>query len=239
MERKHKYIQFPLLMIRELFTKRIEIINNIIRYGIYKYSTKLEYDLENVARQLMYGFYNKRIDLSHDLEAAIERYISEGKLTVDEKTEYEHHGEKKTSGKGFIKGNFNPFDEMCDLQEIFKQDTDFLNQSIEYYQMSQSYKSLEVSGNPAYTLEAGKEIDNTIPDHEPFPMINNNLLFDFRDTNKTESDIAQFAAYIAIRSILGKKPYCKTNKKMIVARMFGYASPKHLPDKHNCCIFVL
>ncbi len=46
----------------------------------------------------------------------------------------------------------------------------------------------------------------------------------------TEFDIACLLAFLAIRSILGKKPYCKTNKGLIVARMFGYTSTKNIKD---------
>ncbi len=47
---------------------------------------------------------------------------------------------------------------------------------------------------------------------ELYPMVNLKLIFEFRDSEKSEFDLAQFAGYIAIRSIKGKKPYCKTNK---------------------------
>ncbi len=49
--------------------------------------------------------------------------------------------------------------------------------------------------------------------------------------DKSEFDVAQLAAYVSIKSILGTKKYVKTNKAHIVSRMFGYSSVKHLPKE--------
>ena len=56
-------------------------------------------------------------------------------------------------------------------------------------------------------------------------------LIDYFKNEKSEFDIALLLAYMAIRSILGKKQYVKTNTKHITARMFGYSSHKAIPDE--------
>lgn len=218
MASNERYIQFPLLLIRELFTDKRAVIDNIFNYGIYKYSTKLNFKVYDVARQLIYAYYRKRSDLSKDLLMAIENYIDEEKIDIDE--DY----------NGFVgTNNFVAETEIQQILELFEGDKDFKDMAIEYYQIHTSLYSLNlIDKYPNNTLKQGKKIDSTIPDREPFPMISTSLLFDFRDNNKTEFDIAQFAAYIAVRSILGKKSYCRTNKQMIVSRMFGYASNKQM-----------
>lgn len=54
------------------------------------------------------------------------------------------------------------------------------------------------------------------------PMAYMSKLIDFRDSEKSDYELRQFAFYMGIRSILGIKPHVKTNKEMIVARAFGY-----------------
>jgi len=57
------------------------------------------------------------------------------------------------------------------------------------------------------------------------------MLFDYYQNPKTEFEIVCLGAFLGVKSIIGKKPYAKSNKKMIFARMFGYKSPKELPNK--------
>jgi hypothetical protein len=64
---------------------------------------------------------------------------------------------------------------------------------------------------------------------QPFTGIEKDMLFDYYKNEKSENDIIYLSAFLGIKSIIGTKPYCKTNKRMIHARMFGYNTPKELP----------
>ena len=238
MESKETYLQFPLFLIRGLFTDKEKTINDIIRYGIYRFAKRQKFNLYDVAKQLMYSYYRKQGDLTNDLLKTIEGYISNEMIDIDE--DY----------NGFVGAlnQFNPGTAIEQLLNIFGYnamtdeineencDNDFYSKAIEFYQIKQAYNFLGITGDYDNCLKVGKQIEKTIPEHEPFPPISKSLLFDFRDKEKTEFDLMQFAAYISIRSILGTKTYCRTNKEMIVCRMFGYASKKHLPDKMNPAI---
>lgn len=85
-------------------------------------------------------------------------------------------------------------------------------------------------------LTNARAIEKVIAKNEPYCMINRNLVFEFRDKEKTESEIAQLAMFIAMRSILGQKLHCKTNKQLIVSRMFGYKDAKHAGTCMNIAI---
>ena len=54
--------------------------------------------------------------------------------------------------------------------------------------------------------------------------IDKDIIFDYYRNKKTEFEIAAFCAYCATKSILGTKTFCKTNKFLIHARMFGHNS---------------
>jgi hypothetical protein len=221
METKERYLQFPLFLIREMLVNKEDTINKILMYGIYKYSTKFSYSVEDASKNLMYYYYRKKRELTGFLSKEIERFINSDLLVLDE--DY----------NGFQGTEFEPVFELEQLETIFETETEFLNRVIEFYQMQLSYNSLGISGNIEQSLKIGKEIEKQIQAGEPQPMISKSLLFDFRDKEKSEFDLIQLVAYIAIKSILGKKQYAKTNKNHIVSRMFGYPSIKHLPDKQK------
>ncbi len=218
-----RYLQFPLCMLRDLFIDKKITIDKIIVYGLYRYAKKQDYDLPNVARQLMYCYYRKQSDLTNDLRRMIQRYIDSKKIYFDE--EY--------SGFSRIGSEFKAELELDQILPLFETDKTFKEKAIEFYQIRQAYSFLGINGNFDSCLKHGKEIERTIPANEPYPSINKTLFFDFRDHEKTEFDLMQFACYIAIRSILGEKSYYRTNKEMILCRAFGYKSNKELPATMN------
>ncbi|MCA0229825.1 MAG: hypothetical protein LCH91_05135 [Bacteroidetes bacterium] len=66
--------------------------------------------------------------------------------------------------------------------------------------------------------------------------VNKAIVFNFMGNPKTDFEIAVFCAFCGLRSIIGTKPYVKTNNGLLLARMFGYASVKEfeaLKEKHS------
>ncbi len=212
-----KYVQFPLFLIREMFIDKKEAIEKIFNYGIYNYSTKYHYQKREVAKQLIYDNY--RGNLSTILEFQIKALESDI-IGIDECAVFDN------------KGEYDPSFELFELERIFSVNDELYKNAVEHYQMHMAFKSLGITGNIEQTIKSAKEIERQLPEHEPMPMISKTHLFNFRDNVKSEIEIAQFVAYIALRSIIGgKRQYAKTNKLHIVSRMFGYASHKHLPKK--------
>lgn len=78
-------------------------------------------------------------------------------------------------------------------------------------------------------IVTAKQFLNRIPDKYPTIGIEKDMLFDYYKNDKSDFDIICLSAFLGIRSILGKKPYDKTNKSLIHARMFGYNTAKELP----------
>lgn len=71
-----------------------------------------------------------------------------------------------------------------------------------------------------------KEIHNSVKKGTPFASVRLKMLWNYYDNPKKEADIAYFCAFCAIKSILGDKGYTKTNKNLIIARMFGLVDIK-------------
>jgi hypothetical protein len=60
----------------------------------------------------------------------------------------------------------------------------------------------------------------------PFTSVVTNILINFYDKETyTNFELLQLAAYLGIKSLLGKKSWYKTNKKLVLARAFGYSKP--------------
>ena len=229
MNNNEKYLQFPLFLMRDLIFNKEHSINDIIKYGLYRCAKRIDCDLIKVARQLMYDYYRHKGKLTSYLYKSMNKFIKNEELNLNE----DYDGFSST-GKEFLAEI-----EIDELHQIFANNPEFKERAIEYYQMHAAYEFLGVTGNTGIALERAKEIEQTISKNEPMPMVRKTLLFDFRDQAKSEEELIQFAAYLGVRSILGKKDCCKTNKNLIVSRMFGYSSIKQIPNNLQPPIKVL
>jgi len=79
-------------------------------------------------------------------------------------------------------------------------------------------------------IKNAKSILSNMPEKYPIAGIDKNMLFNYYRNAKTEFELICLGAFLANKSIIGKKLYDKTNKEMIHARMFGYTSSKDLPE---------
>jgi hypothetical protein len=223
-----KFLQFPLFLWRNLFTDPYvrpnikNIVNDIFDVGICRYAEKLvcnhKVSPDEAARQLMYDYSRNPTALTSELIDKIKYYIARNELTISEDNGFTECWTK-----------FEPFFEIEELNKIFKNDNDFaektikhtaIHRAIRFYELKSYISNLERFSNYQKILEI-------IPERDPWPMINIELLLKLYEP-QTEYELSQIAGYIGINSILGKKPYWKSNKKLILARMFGYSTYEHL-----------
>jgi hypothetical protein len=85
-------------------------------------------------------------------------------------------------------------------------------------------------GNALRAYNEGEDIYNSLPPNLPMTGINKDVLFDFYKNHKTNDEIAVLLAYLAIKSIIGKKPYDKCTDNYLIARMGGYRKIEDMPD---------
>jgi hypothetical protein len=218
MEDKARYLQFPLFLLRTYFEDRTATLNNILVYGIYKYSTKFDYKDDDVAKHLIYANYNHRTKLPVDLLKKLDSLDSDI-IGLDDY-------------RGFADKIFAPEAEIAEIFKAFNSDDKFYKDSIEYYQICLAVKSTQVTtGSEKSILEKAKKIEQKIAPKESMPMVSVKLLFDFRDNEKSNFEDIQLLFFLAIKSILGTFDFVKTNKKLILARAIGYKSHKELPSE--------
>lgn len=212
MDNEAQYFQFPLFLLRDLFTDKKKTLDQILEYGLFNYSKSFDCDDTDVAKQVVWGFY--RGGLPTRLKKKLDDYIRKEVIYLDEECSC------------FDIDGFNPENEIYEILNIFKIDNEFLVQSIEYFKMNKSLRYFNIKGDIEDCLLVAKKIEKLIPEKEPYVMINRSRVFDFRNNEKTVLEIAQLAMFIAMRSILGRKKYCKTNRKLITCRMFGFRNIK-------------
>jgi hypothetical protein len=78
----------------------------------------------------------------------------------------------------------------------------------------------------------GLELFNNLPPGTPKVSLKSSLVWGFNNNGKDEFQISVFLAFAALKSILGAKPYGKTNNSFMLARMAGFSKPgKPLPEQ--------
>lgn len=78
-------------------------------------------------------------------------------------------------------------------------------------------------GSNSNTLKNGKLLNNLYSSNTILTGIRLSIFWDFFKNEKTEFELITLLAFLGIKSILGTKPYCKTNKEFLFNRMSGNA----------------
>lgn len=87
----------------------------------------------------------------------------------------------------------------------------------------EAFEYFGITGNADDAFKRGQELYDSF-DRPVLVSVNKDIIFDFYQNPKTDFEIAVFCAFCGLRSIIGTKPYVKTNNALLLARMFGYRS---------------
>lgn len=128
-----------------------------------------------------------------------------------------HINSKKFFKEAFVVGTYSYSKTLKGSEEKCYRD------AIEFFR----FKQEDVS----FLIINAKQVLNRMPAKYPTVGIEKKILIDYYKNDKDDSDIMCLAAFLGIKSIIGKKLYCKTNKGLIHARMFGYSNVKELPKQ--------
>lgn len=220
MKEKYKYFRVPVNLLQGLAESKKETLLNCAYYGVFSLTqTKkvTEKDEQVFIEQFVYAYYNTPDTLTAELMEKMDEYTENGMFTPD----FDHKG---FTASGKRKLNVN--NEICELDRIFYNDAEFKDLVIEYGKLKDAFNFYGIKLDVGI-LDWIQEMD--IPDNSPMLMIPQQKLNEFlSDDTKTELDVMTFATYLAIRSILGKKTYCRTTKEMILARAFGFRNMAEL-----------
>jgi len=235
-KREYRYIQFPLCLLKETYPDPVRGLELMIAYGIVHFAIKQKYKMQEVVRQLFYDYYRNGSRMQHDL---YERFgeLEDGKNIIFD--------DNACFGRGYI---FDPTDtnELEYILKHFEADPQFKEMAVLNYQLHQATEFLSAEPQSFDCLiadfneaEANEKAFKIKYGNDAMPMCKLSQLYSFRDN---PSDIALIRAYIACRSIIGRKACARTTKSVIVMRMLGAKSKvvlKDFLDENTKPIFVL
>lgn len=112
----------------------------------------------------------------------------------------------------------------------------FLGNNIERFIEAAKYYNVGLQGTEKSCYKRGMELFNSIPDKSPKVGINLPMYWEFRSDTQSQFDIACLTAFLALKSILGKDDYCKTNNALLWSRMDG--NSKTVNDKSELSPFT-
>ncbi|SDF23458.1 hypothetical protein SAMN05421636_1251 [Pricia antarctica] len=78
-----------------------------------------------------------------------------------------------------------------------------------------------IGGDNITTFKEGKKIFKMVPDGSPMVGLNIEIYLDYFENEKNDFEKACLLGFLAIKSILQNKPYCKIDNKFWLSRMDG------------------
>jgi hypothetical protein len=111
----------------------------------------------------------------------------------------------------------------CKTSMSFGEDVDKFGDSLRYFGY-QNKSSLEINFFKA------EQLYDDIPIVVPMTGVSIQVFKDFCFQPKTKEQIAVFLAFIGLKSIIGRKAYCKITNQYFLARMGGFACIKDVPS---------
>lgn len=214
-----KYITVPLSVIKRLYTHPKTAMSDIFDIGIYNTAKYQDVDETNSIKQTLYCYY--RGGLTKELHSRFDELVENEVFSPD--LDY----------SGFRDGDlgvFNPDDEIEGIREYLEGDLEFRDMILDFHALRQVKDILGITFNIESVLENIEKIKKILPEKDALVTIKKEMMFDYYKNKKTAYEIDMFACYLGIRSILGKKEFCFTTRKMILCRMIGCKSSKDIKD---------
>ena len=99
---------------------------------------------------------------------------------------------------------------------------------VQRFKRSAEFWGVKMSGNIERSYERGAELLEEFEKSKVFVGISTDVFWNFYQNEKTQFEWECLAAFLALKSILGNKTFCKTNNALLFARMSGNESVKDL-----------
>ena len=122
----------------------------------------------------------------------------------------------------FLNDSSKVLNNICDyalyshsLNMEYGDELECMKASAEFFRISKS--------NIEGSLKNGKQLFERIRANGPKVGINLTIFWDYYSNYKSDFDKVCLLAFLAIKSILNKKPYCKIDNRFLLARMDGKA----------------
>ncbi|CAM3288531.1 hypothetical protein FLLO111716_01165 [Flavobacterium longum] len=128
--------------------------------------------------------------------------------------------------RGFLVNSRQVLDNICDYclyEHTLKfddNDNDEDEAIVQRMKLAMKFYNIKLA-DPIASFERGQKLYATLPVSCPYAGLNLRIYWDYYDNQKTDFEKACLLTFLAIKSILGNKRYCKITNKFIVSRMEG------------------
>lgn len=95
---------------------------------------------------------------------------------------------------------------------------------VQRFKRSAEFWGVEMQGCVESRCQRGESLLCEFEDAKVYVGISTDIFWSFYNENKTDFEWECLVAFLALKSILGKKTYCKTNNGLLYARMSGHDS---------------
>lgn len=89
------------------------------------------------------------------------------------------------------------------------------------FKRSAEFWNVDLNGGEESKVQKAIDLHTTYSNAKVFVGLNKEIFWDFYKNEKTQFDWECLFAYLALKSIIGKKRYCKTDNALMFARMAG------------------
>jgi len=94
------------------------------------------------------------------------------------------------------------------------------NEELSAFRSAASFYNIKF-GKPVHAFDNGKELYEEYSEDSPMVGITLSMYWDFNKDNKSEVQKLHLLGFLALKSILGNKTFCKTDNRMLFSRMDG------------------
>jgi hypothetical protein len=214
----YKYIMFPIQFLqfypynKEEKLKKLEHIRNWAIMNFLDLANKN--NKKNIARQVFYDYLRNRESINYQLKMQVRAMITQKKIPRPDKKRF------------FYGDEFNANKAIEPIIERMTCEDNFYMHCFNHYlkHMIKSNLGIKYDSEDLFALSINYLNHNTdLVANSPRASIKYEWII---DTINGKIPLELFRMICAIRSIVGKKKFAITNRKMIVSRMFGLRSSK-------------
>lgn len=215
-----KYITIPVSYIPKIINPTEESYWEIYRYGIYYYANSKDFDLSDVATHLIFSYYQNMLPnvLKEMLESCDLEYLG----WDDFYRGFDSNGRPQKEGEEYV-----------EILELLETHQPIREKASRFFILCRACKSLDES-SPSLDSQLNS-FSELLESHkgEPHTTVKISQL---REViyEKNDKVRLQFATYLALRSIIGKKRfYLNLTYDFLLARLMGFSKFNDIPNREE------
>lgn len=203
------YISIPVNLFQGFFEDPIKTLNKMLVFGVFMLAQKSCLKEHDVALQILYII--NREPQFHKLKQEI-IYLGLGNLIMPRDLAF--------SKEQVAAGCFREEVEL--VVNKFHQSENFKAFCTKYVSVKRILQYFNLEYDIERFIAAASQFEDYELESSSSVGMSISLIMNFINQPKSQTELVEFAAFHAIKSIIGKKILLKTNMKLILARMFGF-----------------